>query len=134
MRSSALMPLSTSRPAGLNSQPWRCLIASGEKTGAGRAAHRMGDVTLGEANAGCGQAVDIRRVDDLAAVDAGVADAEIVCEDQDDIGWSVGILVAAGGGVVGRWAGGASVLAAESPVMVVRIWRLLMRSSVEYIV
>jgi hypothetical protein len=59
-------------------------VQAGEKAGAaGTAAGRIAEVR--EADAGTGQAVDVRRAD-LAAVTADVAETHVIGKDDDDVG------------------------------------------------
>ena len=74
-------------------------VAAGHQPGAGRAADRGGHVAGLEAHARGAQGVDVRGLDDLAAVQAEIAVAEIVGEDEDDVG--LALLVVASG-VAGR--------------------------------
>ena len=61
------------------------LVATGHQRGARRVAHRRGDVAVGEADAALGERVDGRRRD-VAAVRGHVAVAEVVGDDDDDVG------------------------------------------------
>ena len=61
-------------------------VASRHQAGTGRAADGRGDVAGLEPDAAAGEFVDVRGVDDLAAVDADVAVAEVVGQDEDDVG------------------------------------------------
>ena len=63
------------------------LVAAGQQAGARRAAVRARDVALRAADAVLGDRVDVRRRDVLAAVDADVGVAEVVGQDDDDVGF-----------------------------------------------
>ena len=62
-------------------------VLAGHNAGAGRGADRTGGVGLGEAGAGLRQPVDVGRFVELAAVAAEVTPAEIVGQEEDDVGW-----------------------------------------------
>ena len=59
---------------------------AGEYAGAGGGAERAGGVGLGEADAAGGEFIDVGGFAEGAAVDGGVAPAEVVGEDEDDVG------------------------------------------------
>ena len=63
---------------------------------AGGRAERAGGVGLGEADAAGGEFIDVGGFAEGAAVDGGVAPAEVVGEDEDDVG-------RAGGGGLGGY-------------------------------
>ena len=62
------------------------LVAAGHQPGAGRAAIRARDVALREADAVPGDRVDVRRRDVLAALEAILGPADVVGEDDEDVG------------------------------------------------
>ena len=61
--------------------------SSGEDGGAGRGANAVGGVTLGEFHTLCSELVEVGGGDDLGAVGAEVAVADIVAVDDDDVGF-----------------------------------------------
>ena len=72
------------------------LIAAGQQARARRAADRVRHVALLEQDAAARERVDVGRLDHLAAVDPDVGRAEVVGEDQDDVGLPIS----------SRWRGG----------------------------
>ena len=60
--------------------------ATSEDRGARRAAHGAGRVALGEADALFCEGVEVRRLDDRVALHAEIAPAEIVGEEDDEVG------------------------------------------------
>src|SRR5439155_3481405 len=65
-----------------------CLVTPGEKAGARRAAIRRRDVAVVATHAAGRERVEVRRRHVLAAVNAGVAIAEIVGDDDEDVGFA----------------------------------------------
>src|SRR5207245_2708757 len=61
------------------------LVSAGEEPGPRRRADRAGDVTALAANAGIREGVEVRRGHLRAAVEADVAIAEVVGEEDDDV-------------------------------------------------
>ena len=62
-------------------------VAPGEKPGTRWAAIGRGDVAVPAADAACGEGIDIRRPQILAAMNPDVAKAEIVGDNDQDIGF-----------------------------------------------
>jgi len=62
------------------------LVAAGHQPRAGRAAVRPGDVAVTEAHAVLGERIDVRRRDVLAALEADVGVAQVVGQQDDDVG------------------------------------------------
>src|SRR4029453_10397516 len=67
-----------------------CLVAAGVQASPRGAAVGTRDVALRAANAAFGDGVDVRRRNVLAALDADVGVAQVVCQDDDDIGLGQG--------------------------------------------
>lgn len=61
--------------------------ASGEDTGAGGGTDSSGGVAIGEADSFFGKGVEVRGLDDRAAVRSEVAKTEVVGEKENDVGW-----------------------------------------------
>ena len=62
--------------------------ASGEEGGPGRTADGAGSVALGQAGSLFGKSVEVWGLEDRMSEAAEVAVAEVVCEEQDDVGRS----------------------------------------------
>ena len=61
-------------------------VATGEKAGSGRRADRLGSIPLGKLSPFSRHAVEMRCFVTLSAIDANIAIALVVCENDDDIG------------------------------------------------
>ena len=66
--------------------PETLLVATGEQARARRRTIRTAHVTVGEAHAGCGQRVEVRSRDILAAVKAHVGVTHVVADDHEEVG------------------------------------------------
>lgn len=66
------------------------LVATGHQAGAGGAADRAGDVTVREPDAIAGDGVDMRGREFAFALDADAGVAEVVGDDEDDVGFGWG--------------------------------------------
>ncbi len=73
-------------PAGVAADAHVAHVAAGHEDGARRRADRRARVEVGEAEALGREAVDARRADELLAVGAHVSVAEVVGDDEDDVG------------------------------------------------
>jgi hypothetical protein len=91
-------------------------VLAGHETAAGRGAYGAAGVGLGEANAFGGEAADVRGADALLAIAFEVAEAEVVGEDEEDVGAGGGWLREGGGG-----GGGAEEVAASHPRQSIRL-------------
>src|SRR5438128_1381161 len=80
------------RRAGVELMAEPLLIAACHQAGPRRAAIRPRDVTVGAADAVLCDRVDVGRGNVLAALDADIAIAHVIANDDEDIGFGVGIL------------------------------------------
>ncbi len=74
---------------GIEFESEALLISAGHQSGARRTARCCGDISVGQPCATVGQSVDVWSRDRLRAIDAGVAIAEVVGQDQHNVGWTL---------------------------------------------
>ena len=76
--------------AGVQLMAEALLVTTGHQPGAGGAANRTGDVAACEADAVAGERVDVRRCEFAFALGADAGVAEVVGDDEDDVGFGLG--------------------------------------------
>ena len=84
-------------PLGIEFIAEALLVPAGDKPGAGGTADRIGNVAVGATDAGGGEAVEVRRGDVAGTLKADVAVAEIVRDDDENVGATLGGM---GGGTI----------------------------------